>query len=101
MYGSTDNPTRKKLLEQVCWDTHYDGEALNDLLIGRIQKVGMLSRLRLLQRLLESYSWYTLLKLVTASELSDLLKSEVIDGLRSKSLQRIYRHAQTQLQSAL
>lgn len=101
MYGSPDNPERRKLLEQVCWDTHYDGDALNALLMGRVQVHGMLTRKRLLQRLLESYSWYTLLKLVTAAELSDLLKSDVIDGLRSKSLQRIYRHAQTQLQSAL
>jgi hypothetical protein len=101
MYGQPKNKARLKKLAQVCWDAPISAEHLDDLLQGKIEQVGMLSRKRLFQRVAESYSWYAILQLLTPSELVDMLQNDVIDGLRSNMLKEKYKYAQQRLQGTL
>lgn len=98
MYGQPHTKKRFQQLSQVSWDAPLKADLLDELLQGKRQKVGGLTRKRLFQRIAESFSWYTILELLTRAELKFLLQNDVIAGLRSADLRKKYTHAQQRLQ---
>lgn len=77
-------------LKGLFWDYGFTEQELQDLLHGKIQRVGHLDRTGLYVRLLSSLRWYTILDLVGSDHLIDLLSDSVIARIHSDDLKKKY-----------
>lgn len=84
-------PEIKKRLKMAFWDYHYSADDLYNVLYHDAQ-IDYLTKARIYQRLMETYSWYKLLELVPLENISPVLNSDIIKRLRSKALQERYFH---------
>lgn len=84
--------TEKKYhsLKNKFWDYNFSEEELQDLLHGKILRVGHLDKVGLFSRLLSSLSWYKILEIVGSDHLDELLSDSVIERLHSKDLKKKY-----------
>jgi len=98
MYGKINSDKRKQMLAQISWDAKFDLNELELLLQGEIKNVDYITRVRLFQRIAESFSWYAILEMLTLAELKFLLQKEIISGLRSVALRKQYFYVQQRLQ---
>jgi len=92
--------TRKQhtLLRQIMWDYNIPPEELFEVLHGKREYAGHYNREKLLVKLLESYPWFTILKILPADELKEILTDDVIYKIRSRSLRIKYEYAKKRLQ---
>lgn len=81
----------KKRLKMAFWDYNYSEEDLYAVLFEDAE-VGYLSKERIYQRLLETYSWYQILEIIPIERIKSILTDEIIYKLRGKSLQQRYFH---------
>ena len=93
-----DQTERKKLISQLLWDYNISTVDIDAVLKGEKQRAGHYTREMLFQKILESYPWFTVLKLFTPVEISCLLTSNTINKLRSPSLKKKYEFVQKRLQ---
>jgi len=91
---------RSRLLKQLMWDYNISVEDIEALLSGKKEKAGHYSRETLFKKMLESWSWYTILQVFTPDEINDLLTDEVINRLRTISLKKKYEFVKKRLQQA-
>lgn len=89
---------RHILFRQLMWDYSIPVTDIEDVLQGRKELAGHYTRQAIFVKLLESYSWFTILQLFSPAELRLLLTDEVIGKLRFKSLQNKYEFVQKRLQ---
>ena len=81
---------QKSPLQKIFWDYQFSEEELQDLLHGKILKVGHLDKTGLYSRLLSSLNWYAILDLVGKEHLEEMLSDAVIGRLHSNDLKRKY-----------
>lgn len=81
----------KQKLKMAFWDYNYSADDLYNVLYHDAQ-IDYLSKARIYQRLMETYSWYQLLEIIPLKTLSSLLNSDMIKRLRNKALQERYFH---------
>jgi len=84
---------RKELLSKLYWDLDYSPEYIDSLLADAGKEDRSIEKLNFYRRLLKTYDWYTLLKLVPPYRLKQLLSDEVIKGIHPKELQNKYLYA--------
>lgn len=75
------------------WDLKVDADTLLSLLKGEIEEAGSIDKTNLYRRLLSTYDWYTLLKIVPHENLSQMLDDPVLDKLFPKDLKEKYLYA--------
>ena len=92
---------RNKLLRQIMWDYNIPAADIEALLSGSNEKAGHYSRKALFQKMLESYSWFTILGVFTPDEIKSLLTDNVINGLRAPSLKKKYEFVKKRLQEII
>jgi len=63
------------------------------LLMGEIDKIGPIQQSNLFYRILTSYDWYTVLKLIPPKELNKLLEDDILNRIRPKDLKDKYLYA--------
>jgi hypothetical protein len=80
----------KKYLTKAFWDVYIDPDELYLLLTGEIDQSGHITKERLFRRLMETYSWYQILEIVPGDKLESMLNEQIIEQLRSKTLQKRY-----------
>lgn len=96
------NPQEKnRILNQIMWDYNIPVNDIEELLSGKKEKAGHYNRKMLFKKLIESYSWFTILELLTPDEINDLLTEETINGLRSASLKKKYEFIKKRLQEII
>lgn len=88
---------KKQLLNQILWDYNIPTEDIEAVLKGEKKLAGHYTREMLFQRMLESYSWFTIIQLFTPIEIQYLLTSQAISKLRSPSLRQKYEFVQKRL----
>lgn len=88
---------KNELLNQILWDYNIPTEDIEAVLRGKKKLVGHFTREMLFQRMLESYSWFTIIQLFTPIEIKYLLTSQTISKLRSPSLRQKYEFVQKRL----
>lgn len=81
----------KQRLKMAFWDYNYTADELYDVLYHDVQ-IGYLTKARIYQRLLETFSWYKILELIPREKLGEMLTDEIIQRLRFKWLQIRYQH---------
>lgn len=95
------NVERQKLLRQILWDYSIPCEEAEAVLTGEKESVGHLNREMLFIKIIESYSWFTILQILTPNEINQLLTKKVISKLRSPSLRKKYEFVKQRLQQTL
>lgn len=63
------------------------------LLMGKIDKIGSIRQSNLFYRILTSYDWYTILKLIPPQEFNKLLEDDILNRIRPKDLKEKYLYA--------
>jgi hypothetical protein len=86
-------PEIKKLLLRLYWDVKVQPDQLYGLLKGKIERIGHVDILNLYYRMLMTYDWYTILRIIPADKLGDLLSDAVIDKIRFKDLKEKFLYA--------
>ena len=88
---------KHKILNQILWDYNISTEDIEAVLKGERKFAGHYSREMIFQKILESYSWFTILQLFTPNEVQELLTKNTIRKLRSPSLRQKYEFVQKRL----
>jgi hypothetical protein len=86
-----------KLLNQILWDYNISGEEIEAVLNEETSTAGHYNRGMIFQKLLESYSWFTIIQIFTPGEVQNLLTIDVIKKLRAPSLQKKYEFVRKRL----
>ena len=89
----------KKRISRLYWDVKVHPDALHDVLNGKINKVGHIDIVDLYYRMLMTFDWYTILKIVPREKLPELLSDLVIERIRFKDLKDRYLYARRSILS--
>jgi hypothetical protein len=92
---------KNKILSQIVWDYDIAAKDIEAVLKGKKKRAGHYTREMLFQKMIESYSWFTIIQLFTPSEIQYLLTSQVISKLRSPSLRQKYEFVQKRLREII
>ena len=84
---------KKNLLLKLFWDLNIDVEQLNKLLSGEVRKAGAIETDDLYYRLLTTFDWHTLIKIVPRDKLLSMLSDAVIGRIKSEDLRERFRYA--------
>jgi hypothetical protein len=95
------NKEKKELLDCVMWDSPVLPSDLLAILQGKKEQVLHVTRKLLIKRLIESYSWFTVIAILPVQDLIPLLDAEFIRTLRFPSLQRRYAFIRKRFQKYL
>ena len=84
---------KRKLISRVYWDREADIDYLIDLPEGKIRSTDKNDLNTLYRRLLNTFDWYTLLKLIPEERLEDALADKILKQLFPKSLNLRFQYA--------
>ncbi len=90
-------PKIESLLAQLYWDTHVKTGDLYRLLKGKIDEIGHIDKFNLYYRILKTFDWYTILKIIPQKDLIDLLSDNVLERIHPKDLKNKYHYARSVL----
>jgi hypothetical protein len=93
-----DNRERAEIFRQIGWDYNISPSEIEDVLMSEKKNAGHYDRERLFIKMLESYSWFTVIQLFAPEEINDLLTKQVVNKLRSPSLRKKYEFVRERLQ---
>jgi len=88
---------RYKLLNQILWDYNVPIKDIEAVLLGEKERIGHYNREIIFQKLLESYSWFTIVQMLPPDYIKILLSNRVISKLRSSSLRHKYEFVHKRL----
>lgn len=96
-------PRKKKLelMKSLMWDYNIPPEHCLEVLEGKREKAGHYNEKTLFRKLLESYRWFTILKILSLKRIAELLTTDVISSLRFKSLRNNYEFVRQRLHKPL
>jgi hypothetical protein len=89
---------RYTIFRQVMWDYTIFPADVEAVLQGRKDMAGHYNKQTIFIKLLESFSWFTIVQLFSREELMELLTDDVVKRLRFKSLRSRYEFVQKRLQ---
>lgn len=92
---------RNTILNQILWDYKISAEDIDAVLSGEMKQAGHYNQDMIFLKILESYSWFTILQLFSPNQIKYLLTSQVISKLRSPSLRCKYEFVQKRLQQII
>jgi hypothetical protein len=93
--------TNIDLLRQLAWDYNIPAGDLLAVIQGRKESAGHYSQSKIFKKILESYSWFTVLQLFTPAQVKELLTDDLVKSLRMPSLQQKYAYIQKRLRETL
>jgi hypothetical protein len=96
-----DTAAKNKLFRQILWDYDIPPEEIEAVLKGKKNLAGHYTREMLFQKIIESYSWFTIIQLFTPTEIQVLLTSQTISKLRSPALRKKYEFIQKRLHQVI
>lgn len=88
-------------MRSLMWDYPISPELCLEVLEGKREKAGHYNEVTLFRKLLESYRWFTVLKILPPERILELLTDNVIHSLRVKSLSNHYGFLRQELQRTL
>ena len=96
-----DSNDKKIMLKNLIWDYDFEPDDLQELLNGSKNSIGHYSKEMIFQKLLESYSWFTLLSIFPPEQMLKILNSLNLNKLRTKSLVKNYEYIKSRLHQSL
>lgn len=92
---------RNRLINQILWDYDIAVEDAEAVLRGEEKLAGHYNTEMIFLKIIESYSWFTILQLFTPEEVKYLLTNQIIKKLRTPSLRQKYEFVQKRLQQLI
>jgi hypothetical protein len=89
------------LLQQILWDYNIPVNDINEVIKGNKKSAGHYNKEMIFLKVVESYSWFTVLQLFTPNEIKDLLTTKLISRLKSRSLRQKYEFVRKRLHQTL
>ena len=89
----------KNMLSRLFWDVEVHPDQLHDILKGELDKVGHIEIGDLYFRMLMTFDWYTILKILPREKLPELLSDDVVERIRFEDLKDKYRYARKSILS--
>ena len=86
------------LLRRLMWDYNIAPEECLEALEGARTKAGHYTDETIFRKLIESYPWFTVLKLLPRERILQLMSDQTIQSIRNKSLISRYEFIRTRLQ---
>jgi hypothetical protein len=83
----------RSMLSRLYWDVKVQPYQLHELLKGKIERIGHVDIQDLYFRMLMTFDWYTILRIVPTDKLCDLLSDAVLDKIRFKDLKEKFLYA--------
>jgi hypothetical protein len=96
-----DTAEKNKILRQILWDYDIPIKEIEAVLKGEKRLAGHYTREMLFQKIVESYSWFTIIQLFTPNEIQVLLTNQTISKLRSPALRKKYEFIQKRLHQVI
>ncbi len=84
-------------LKPLSWDVNLSEEEVEELFSGKKEIIRGVTSQNIYVKLLTSYNWYTLLKIAGKEKLREILTDDIIEKLKSKTLQQKYFYARSVL----
>ena len=81
---------KQNTLKKLFWDYEVQGNELQDVLQGKILRVGHIDKERIYSRMLSTLNWYIILDLAGTDHLDEVLSDSVIDRLYPKDIKKKY-----------
>ncbi len=81
------------LLKQIYWDRNVARENIYMILNKEQDEYNGITLAHIYSRLLQSYSWYTILDIVGLNQVPDILAEEVLSTIWNKDLRIKYQNA--------
>jgi|SaaInl7_200m_RNA_FD_contig_71_89550_length_1331_multi_3_in_0_out_0_2 hypothetical protein len=82
-----------RLISQLYWDLDIDPYELYKLIIEENQKVGHISRNDLFCRILKTYDWHKIQRLIPSGKLKELLNEDVLSRIAPTDLKKRFLYA--------
>jgi hypothetical protein len=92
---------RLSLMRSLMWDYNIAPGDCLEVLEGKRLKAGHYTEDTLFRKLLESYRWFTIIKIIPPERILELLTDNVIGSLRFKSLSESYAFIRKELRRTL
>ncbi|MCX6254829.1 MAG: hypothetical protein NTV31_10180 [Bacteroidia bacterium] len=89
---------RHTIFQQIMWDYNISAVDVEAVLQGKRDTAGHYDKQAIFVKLLESFSWFTIVQLFSPVELRQLLSDDVVKKLRFKTLRTKYEFVQKRLQ---
>jgi len=83
------------------WDYNIPPEHCLEVLEGKREKAGHYTEAALFRKLLESFSWFTILSIIPPERVLTLMSDKTLGSMRFKSLTKRYEFFRDRLQKAL
>ncbi len=80
------------LIRKILWDYDFSDDEIIRIYNGELE-IGGMNEHKLKARLLNSYSWYTLIREIGFEDAKKLMQPEIIRYIYPKSLQQKYSYA--------
>ena len=92
---------RNILLRQILWDYNISVNDIEKVLQSKKKYAGHYNREKIFLKIIESYSWFTILQLFSPYEIKELLTENLTGKLRSQSLRQKYEFVRKRLYQTL
>ncbi len=92
---------RLGFMRSLMWDYNIPPEHCLEVLEGTRENAGHYTEETLFRKLLESFSWFTILSIIPPERILQLLTDKTIQSLRFKSLTTRYEFIRSRLQKSL
>jgi hypothetical protein len=87
----------KEILSKINWDTPFSNDDLYQVFTGKREKIGSIDKTKIYTRILNTFNWYTVMKIIPKEEWPFLLSDNVINKLFPRQLRNKYLHVRTVL----
>lgn len=87
----------KSALSKINWDTPLSTDQLYQIFTGANTEIGGIDKSWIYTRLLNSFNWYTVIKIIPREEWPFLLSDKIIDNLFPRQLRNKYKHVRSAL----
>ena len=91
----------QQIYRQLAWDYNLPAEDIAALIRGEKKNVAHYSKRDIFKKVLESYSWFTVLQLFDPVQVKELLTEDLVKSLRMPSLRKKYAFIRKRLQETL
>lgn len=93
-----DRSKKLELMRKLMWDYDIPPGHCLEVLEGKRKQAGHYTETTLFRKLLESYRWHTILRLMPVERIQELLDEPMIQSLRFTSLKDKYAFVKERLQ---
>lgn len=87
----------KAILSKINWDTPLSDDELYRIFTGAESHIGGIDKKWVFLRILNTFNWYMVLKIIPEKELPFLLSDEIINNLFPRQLRIKYQHVRSAL----